>query len=120
MMNMGDIQFSQIMQLCALVLILVGAYNTIMSAIKNRREEKKLRDSPVTQLAERVDRHDELLAKDKDRLDDHDKQLKDIGTGMRVMLRNNMAVTSHLINGNSTDKMQASYTEIQDYLVDRK
>lgn len=117
---MQDIQFSQIMQLCAMVLVLVGAYNVIMSAVKTRREEKKLRDSPVTKLTERVDRHDELLAKDKDRLDEHDKQLNDIGTGMRVILRNNMAVTSHLINGNSTDKMQASYTEMQDYLVDRK
>ena len=117
---MEHITFDQLMKLCASVLVLIGAYNVIMTAIKNRREEKKLQNSPVTQLTERVDRHDDLFAKDKDRLDDHDKQLKDIGTGMRVMLRNNMAVTSHLINGNSTDKMQASYTEMQDYLVDRK
>lgn len=117
---MENISFEKLVALMAAFLILLGAYNTIMSAIKNHREEKKIRESPVTQLKERVDRHDDLFAKDKDRLDEHDKQLKDIGTGMRVMLRNNMAVTSHLINGNSTDKMQASYTEMQDYLVDRK
>lgn len=117
---MKDLTVEQIIGLMAAFLVLLGAYNTIMAAIKNHREEKKIRESPVTQLKERVDRHDDLLAKDKDRLDAHDRKMDDIGDGMRVMLRNNMAVTSHLINGNSIDKMQMSYAEMQDYLVDRK
>jgi hypothetical protein len=117
---MGDIQFSQIMQLCALVLILVGAYNTIIGAIKNRREEKKLRDSPVTQLTERVDRHDELLAKDKDRLDAMESRMQDMGEQSTIMLRGVRALLSHEINGNSVDKLKDSMSEIDDYLIRRK
>ena len=117
---MGDIQFSQIMQLCALVLVLVGAYNTIMSAIKNRREEKRLRDSPVTKLTERVDRHDELLAKDKDRLDAVEDRIADMGRQSTIMLRGVRALLSHEVNGNSTDKLKSSMTEIDDYLINRQ
>lgn len=117
---MGDIQFSQIMQLCALVLVLVGAYNTIMSAIKNRREEKKLRDSPVAKLTERVDRHDELLARDKDRLDAMEDRITDMGRQSTIMLRGVRALLSHEVNGNSTDKLKSSMTEIDDYLINRQ
>ena len=117
---MQDIQFSQIMQLCALVLILVGAYNTLMTAMKNRREEKKLRDSPVVKLTERVDRHDELLAKDKDRLDAVETRMQDMGEQSTIMLRGVRALLSHEINGNSADKLNASMSEIDDYLIRRK
>lgn len=117
---MGDIQFNQIMQLCALVLVLVGAYNTVMGAIKNRREEKKLRDSPVTQLTERVDRHDELLKKDKDRLDAMEDRITDMGRQSTIMLRGVRALLSHEVNGNSTDKLKSSMTEIDDYLINRQ
>lgn len=120
MMTMGDIQFSQIMQLCALVLILVGAYNTIMTAMKNRREEKKLRDSPVTQLTERVDKHDELLAKDKDRLDKLETDVMDLGEATRILLRQSMAVNDHMISGNDVSKLRESNSEIQKYLLNRK
>ena len=117
---MGDIQFSQIMQLCAMVLVLVGAYNVIMSAVKTRREEKRLRDSPVTKLTERVDRHDELLARDKDRLDGMEDRITDMGRQSTIMLRGVRALLSHEVNGNSTDKLKSSMTEIDDYLINRQ
>lgn len=117
---MQDITFAQVMEICAIVLVLVGAYNAIMTAVKNHREEAKVKSSPVTQLKERVDRHDDLLQKDKDRLDKHDAELEDLGTGLRTLLRSNMAINSHLLTNNSKDKLSASNAEIQNYLVDRK
>lgn len=119
-MKLEDITFQQIVGLLALVLLLLGAYNVIMTAIKNRREEKCLRDSPVTQLKERVDRHDDLLAKDKDRLDAMEARIQDMGHQSTIMLRGVRALLSHEINGNSTDKLTASATEIDDYLINRK
>lgn len=117
---MENITFQQLVGLCAVVLILLGAYNTIMSAVKNHREEKRLRDSPVTQLKERVDRHDDLLAKDKDRLDAMEARMRDMGQQSTIMLRGVRALLSHEINGNSTDKLNASASEIDDYLINRK
>lgn len=117
---MDKITFEQLIGLCAVALILIGAYNTVMQAVKNRREEKRLRDSPVTQLKERVDRHDELLAKDKDRLDAMESRMEDMGEKSTIMLRGVRALLSHDINGNSDDRLKASMTEIDDYLIGRK
>lgn len=55
---------------------------------------------------------DEKLKRDKERLD----ALED---GNRVICRGILALLSHEINGNSTDKLKASQTEITNYLIDR-
>ena len=101
-------------------MILIGAYNTIMGAIKAHREEKMLRQSPMNQLNERVDKHDELLAKDKNRMDAMDARIKDMGEQSTIMLRGVRALLSHEVNGNSDDKLKASMGEIDDYLINRK
>lgn len=119
-MKIEDITFQQIIGLLAVVLVMLGAYNVIMTAIKNRREEKRLRESPMMQLKERVDRHDELLAKDKDRLDAMESRMRDMGEQSTIMLRGVRALLSHEINGNSDDKLKASMVEIDDYLIGRK
>ena len=117
---MEGITFDQLMKLCAVVLILIGAYNAVMTAVKNHREEKKLRDNPVTALAQRVDRHDELLQKDKDRLDRVEGDLADMGKATRILLRQSMAVNAHLISGNDVNRLKESNAEIQEYLTNRK
>lgn len=117
---MEQITYQQLVGAVAVILVLLGAYNTIMSAIKTHREEKRLRDSPVVKLQERVDRHDELLQKDKDRLDAMENRMQDMGEQSTIMLRGVRALLSHEINGNSTDKLESSMTEIDDYLIGRK
>lgn len=117
---MAELTYDKFLTALVVILLLAGAYNTIMQAVKLRREEKRLRDSPVNQLKERVDRHDELLAKDKDRLDEMENRLQDMGEQSTIMLRGVRALLSHEINGNSDDKLRASMTEIDDYLIGRK
>lgn len=117
---MEQITYQQLVGAVAVILVLLGAYNTIMSAIKTHREEKRLRDSPIVKLQERVDRHDELLQKDKDRLDAMETRMKDMGEQSTIMLRGVRALLSHEINGNSTDKLEKSMSEIDDYLIGRK
>ena len=117
---MEQLTYDKFLTALVVILLLAGAYNTIMTTIKTRREEKKLRDSPVTQLKERVDRHDELFAKDKDRLDAMETRMQDMGEQSTIMLRGVRALLSHEINGNSVDKLNASMSEIDDYLIRRK
>ena len=117
---MQDITFEKLVGAVAVLLILVGAYKTIMDAIRIHREEKRIRNSPIASLTERVDRHDTLLAKDKDRLDQLDAQMKDMRTESTIILRGVRALLSHEINGNSDDKLKSSMSEIDDYLISRK
>lgn len=109
---MENITFGQLAGLAALVLVLVGAYNTIMSAVKNYRDEKKRKDAPVNTLEEQVKQHDERLKRDHERLND----LEDSN---RIILRALMAMLSHEINGNSDDKLKDSFDEIQKYLIQK-
>ena len=109
---MADITFGQLAGLAALVLVLVGAYNTVMGAVKNYREEKKRKDAPVNTLEGTVKKHDERLAKDHERLND-------LENSNRIILRALMAMLSHEINGNSDDKLKDSFDEIQKYLIQK-
>lgn len=119
-MEITEITFQQLVGAVAVILVLLGVYKSIMEAIKIHREEKHFRDSPVEQLKERVNRHDELLQKDKDRLDAMESRMHDMGEQSTIMLRGVLALLSHEINGNSTDKLKDSMTEINDYLIRRK
>ena len=123
-MKLTDLTFEQFMGLVAalfaLFIAVIGAYNAISTAMKNRAEKKREAASPITKLTERVDRHDELLAKDKDRLDAMETRMQDMGEQSTIMLRGVRALLSHEINGNSVDKLNASMSEIDDYLIRRK
>lgn len=109
---MEKITFEQLVALAAIVLILVGAYNTIMSAIKTYREEKRRKDAPVSDLETQVKKHEERLGRDHMRLNDLEES-------NRIIMRALMAMLSHEINGNSDEKLKASFDEMQKYLIEK-
>lgn len=119
-MQIQALSFEQLITTVAIILLLIGAYSTIMGAIKTHREEKKLRDSPITKLTERVDRHDTLLEKDKDRLDALERSVTTLQTEGTLTLKSVKALLSHGVNGNSVDKMAECVQEIDEYLISRK
>lgn len=117
---MAEQTYDKFLTAIVVIVLLAGAYNTIMTMVKNRREEKRLRDSPITELQTKVSRHDELLQKDKDRLDAMEQRVADMRQESTVMLRGVRALLSHAINNNSIDKLKDSMSEIDDFLISRK
>ena len=111
-MQIQALSFEQLVGTVAVILLLVGVYNTIMSAIKNAREEKRLREQPVNTLESTVEDHTEKLKNDHERI----TQLEESN---RIIMRALMAVMSHEVNGNSTEKLQKSMDEIQQFLIER-
>lgn len=109
---MADVTFGQLAGLAALVLVLVGAYNTVMNAVKTYRDEKKRKDAPVNTLEETVRQHEERLKKDHERLNNLEE-------ANRIQMRALMAMLHHEIDGNSTDGLKQSYDEIQRYLIEK-
>jgi hypothetical protein len=108
----ADITFGQLVGLAALVLVLVGAYNTVMNAVKTYRDEKKRKSAPVNTLEETVRQHEERLKKDHERLNNLEE-------ANRIQMRALMAMLHHEIDGNSTDGLKQSYDEIQRYLIEK-
>ena len=111
-MQIQSLSFEQLIATVAVILLLVGVYNTVMSAIKTAREEKKLRDQPVNTLENTVEDHTQKLKKDHERI-------TELEESNRIIMRALMAVMSHEVNGNSTDKLQKSMEEIQEFLIER-
>ena len=109
---MPDITVGQLVGLAALVLVLVGAYNTIMNAIKTYRDERKRKNAPVNTLEETMRQHEERLKKDHERLNNLEE-------ANRIQMRALMAMLHHEIDGNSTDGLKKSYEEIQKYLIEK-
>lgn len=109
---MQNITFEQLVGLMAVALVLIGAYNTIMSAIKTHREEQKRKDAPVNTLETQVKEHEEKLLRDHERLNDLEE-------ANRIQMRALMAMLHHEIDGNSVDGLKRSYEEIQRYLIEK-
>ena len=111
-MQMQALSFEQLIGSAAVILLLVGIYNTVMGAIKTAREERKLKNQPVSTLETTVEDHAQKLKNDHERI----TQLEESN---RIIMRALMAVMSHEVNGNSTEKLQKSMDEIQQFLIER-
>lgn len=116
---MESLTYSQLISAAAVILIMIGAYNTIMTALKNHREQKRIRESPLTELSNRIEHQGEAQARDHEHLERLDGQLSDIEAQTRILLRGVKAMLSHELNGNSVDKLRESLSEIDDYLINR-
>lgn len=119
-MTLEQITFGQLMGAVVVVLALLGAYKTVMEVVRIRREEKARQNAPVDDLKARVEAHEQMLTKDKKRIEDLDGRINAISDQSTMLLRGVRALLSHEINGNSVDKLNASATEIDDYLISRK
>lgn len=66
--------------------------------------------------------HDDMETWRRDvneKLDKDNKRLNELEEGNKVICRGILAMLSHEINGNSSDKLIASQQEITNYLIDR-
>ena len=53
------------------------------------------------------------------KLDTDNKRIASLEEGNKVICKALMAIMSHEINGNSIDKLQKAYDEMNDYLIDK-
>lgn len=118
-MQLQDLTFEKLIGAAAVILLMIGIYNTIMTAIKNHREEKKRKSEPVRKIKESAGKTREMVEKHEKMLRADRKRIATLEDEQRIMLRSQMAMLSHEINGNSIDKLKKSVAEIQDYLIDK-
>lgn len=105
---MDKLTLTQVKDFVVVLAALLGFIVLIWNAIKAIREWRKPQDDLQ---AWRRD-VDTKLNNDNDRL-------TDVEAGINVILRSNLAMLSHEINGNSSDKLLQSQKEITDYLINR-
>lgn len=119
-MQLGDLTFGQLLGAGVVILLIIGIYNTVMTAIKNWIDSKRRHNAPVDELKMRVDAHDKMLDNDKRRFENMEERISSMREESSMTLRGVRALLSHEINGNSIEKLQESYNSIDDYLIGRK
>ena len=117
---MQELTYDKLLTVAVVIVLLAGAYNTIMSAIKNKREEKKLKEGPLNELKATVTQHTTCLANDKKRLDDVEEDITTTKAEITLVLKATRALLSHGINGNSIETMKENAQEIDNFLISRK
>ena len=105
---MDKVSPSQFWDACIVILALLGVVVLIGNVVKTIKDWRKPHDDTE---AWRRD-VDEKLNRDNGRLNDLEQ-------GNKVICRGILAMLSHEINGNSSDKLIASQQEITNYLINR-
>lgn len=105
---MGELTGVQVRDFVIVALALLAAYVLLTNAYKAYKELRKPQED-FTAWRRSVDQR---LANDNDRL-------KSMEQGNKVICRGILALLSHEINGNSTEKLKASQQEMTDYLIER-
>lgn len=123
----------------ALIVLIAGAglyvlYGKVRETYaKNKKlkdTEGKLADEISAKVLENLEpRFAEIerkLSNDNTRIDEnvrelneHRKRMDSMETGQRAICRGVLALLSHEINGNSTDKLKEAQTGISNYLIDK-
>lgn len=113
------------------MLMVAGAIGTVVAGIKGVQYLFSL--TPTSKLQGQVDKHSELLAKDKQRLDDHDLHLKQIDMRLEQTDSKLEEITSsinalglalasiinHMIDGNDTKKLIDTRDELLKKFIER-
>lgn len=102
---MNEIQtfFVVLLAICGAITTLGGVINLFLNWHKQSR----------------ITRHDEELKDHEIRIKDLEEKTKDQDGFIKVLCNSILALVSHEINGNSTEKLKDAQKELQDFLINR-
>lgn len=102
---MNEIQtfFVVLLAICGAITTLGGVINLFLNWHKQSR----------------ITRHDEELKDHETRIKDLEEKTRDQDGFIKVLCNSILALVSHEINGNSTEKLMDAQKELQDFLVNR-
>ena len=104
---MADLTLVQVQGFTVVLLAILAFIVLIGNAVKTIKDWKKPKDD-----------FDSWRRDVDDKLDKDNKRLKHLEEGNKVKCRALMALLSHEINGNSTDKLTNALSDLNDYLIE--
>ena len=104
---MGELTLAQIKDFTIVLLALMAFIVLIGSVIKTLRDWKKPKDD-MEKWRQEVDT----------KLDNDNRRIGHLEEGNKVKCKALMALLSHEINGNSSEKLQKALSDLNDYLIE--
>lgn len=104
--------FAGVLAVCGAITVVAAAIGVVATAVQKAKAPNKLQDDRLDAHEEWLKRHDELLTKDKGRLEN-------IEAGERITQKAILALLSHGIDGNDIEGMRKAKAELQEFLIEK-
>lgn len=101
-----------ILLICSAIITICSAITAVVAVGKLVKAPKDTLDGRLENIERTIAKHEELLAKDKHRMDGLEE-------GNRVTQKALLALLAHGIDGNSIPAMTEARDELQKYLINR-
>lgn len=75
--------------------------------------------APFRRVENKVKSHEQYLHNDKEKLEEHDKAIKEISEDNKVICKALLLLMEHAVTGNSVEKLKKGKQELQEYLINR-
>lgn len=119
-----QLTFSQISTFVVIVGALIGAYNLISTALKNKREQDAIRNQPLNDVRDKLTAQAAMLDRDKKRLEKMDEiiegqreQLEKLDDGINILMRSMLETVRHERHGNNMEGLERAEAGIMNYLT---
>jgi len=95
---------------CGAIISISSATAIIIKLVQKAKQPERNQDKRIEELERLVKRHEQLFNNDNTRLNELEE-------GNRVTQQALLALLSHSINGNDTDKLTKARDDLQQYLI---
>jgi len=104
--------FTMFLAICVAITTVSAAMAVLTKLIQKMKQPEKSQNERLDELERIVKRHDELFNSDNMRLGELEE-------GNKVTQQAILALLSHAINGNDTDKLTKARDTLQQYLIEK-
>lgn len=98
--------------ICAAIVSISAATTVIIKLVQHAKAPDKKQNERLDELERKVKHFDSLF-------DNDNKRLNELEEGNRVTQQALLALLSHSINGNDTDKLTKARDDLQTYLIEK-
>lgn len=113
-------EFWAILMGCCSALITVSAAVTIIiNAIKKLKEPENAQNKKLEEISAKIDAIEARFKIHEEYFNNDNRRISAIEEGNRVTQKALLALMSHAINGNNTDKLKEAENALREYLINR-
>ena len=102
-----EITFNTILELFGALAVIGGGIKILVSLL-----------NPYKEVTAKLKKHDELLTKDKEKMQEMDDALERIENEQKVQGKAIMALINHIITGNDKDKLKKTYQDMVNHYIE--
>jgi type IV secretory pathway VirB4 component len=119
----GQLSFKEfwtiLMGCCSALITIAAAVSIVIGAVKKLKEPENVQNNKIRDIEDKMKHLEDRLKKHEEYFNNDNKRLLAIEEGNRVTQKALLALMSHAINGNDTDKLKEAENSLREYLINK-